>query len=218
MSMQSELDAFKSAWRERVGPAIAQLVEDDNAALRSLAAKAARAGDRFPALVLANQHGRRTDLGALMRSGPVVVTFYRGGWCPYCSLELRAYQRVLPEITARGARLVAISPETQDNALSTAEKNALGFDVLSDTNGALADALGIRFQLSPAIKALYHKFGHDLPTHNGDGQWSLPMPASYVVTRGGRIALAHVDPDYRRRLDPAIAIEALAKLAATQAA
>lgn len=218
MSLQTELETFKASWVERVGPDIAKTVESDNAMLQSLADRALKSGAHFPEVVLPNQNGGRIGLGALTSSGPLVVTFYRGGWCPYCNLELRAYQKSLPEITELGARLIAVSPETPDNTLSTAEKNALGFDVLSDTAGVLADALGIRFELSPAIKALYQKFGHDLPSHNGDGQWSLPMPASYVVARGGRIVLANVDPDYRKRLDPAVALEALRQLAGTAAA
>lgn len=100
-----------------------------------------------------------------------------------------------------------------DNALDTAEKNQLGFTVLSDSGGLLADALGIRFALSPAVKALYQRFGHDLPVHKGDGAWSLPMPASFVVARGERIALAEVDPDHRRRMEPESAIAALGALA-----
>ncbi len=218
MSLQTDLDTFKATWLERVGSETAKLVDDDNAALQALADRALKSGAQFPAVTLRDQNNRAVDLGALFADQPLVVTFYRGGWCPYCNLELRAYQKVLPEITARGARLVAISPETPDNTLSTAEKNALDFSVLSDSKGRLADALGIRFELSPAIKALYQKFGHDLPARNGDDVWSLPMPASYVVARGGRIALANVDPDYRKRLDPAVALAALRDLTGTKAA
>lgn len=212
MTLQTELDTFKAAWRERVGAETAKLVDDDNAALQALADRALKAGAQFPAVSLSNQNGRTIDLSALFGHQPLVVTFYRGGWCPYCNLELRAYQKLLAELTALGARLVAISPETPDNTLSTAEKNALAFDVLSDSKGRLADALGIRFELSPAIKALYRKFGHDLPARNGDDVWSLPMPATYVIAKGGRIALANIDPDYRKRLDPAVALAALRDL------
>ncbi|CCD90713.1 fragment of putative AhpC/Tsa family protein, selenocysteine-containing oxidoreductase (part 1) [Bradyrhizobium sp. ORS 375] len=144
MSLQTELDAFKAAWTSRVGADIAGLVETDNAALQALADRAVKQGDPFPALALPNHKGDVTDLAALMADRPLIVTFYRGGWCPYCNLELRAYQALLPEIAALGARLVAVSPETPDNTLSTAEKNALGFEVLSDTEGRLADALWIR--------------------------------------------------------------------------
>ena len=218
MSLQSELDTFKNAWLERVGPDTAKLVDQDNLALQALAGNALRAGDRFPAIVLKNQMGEDLDLGELANIQPLVVTFYRGGWCPYCNLELRAYQKALPGIEALGARLVAITPETPDNSLSTAEKNDLSFSVLSDANGLLSEALGIRFELSPAIRALYQKFGHDLPARNCDDRWSLPMPATFVVEKGGVIAFAFVDPDYRRRLEPDAAIEVLRSLAAKTAA
>ncbi|XUM21497.1 peroxiredoxin-like family protein [Bradyrhizobium oligotrophicum S58] len=217
MSLQSELDSFKSAWTSRVGDDVARLVETDNAALEDLAARAVREGGTFPALTLPNHKGGTTDLAALLAESALIVTFYRGGWCPYCNLELRAYQARLPEIGARGARLIAVSPETPDNTLTTAEKNALTFEVLSDTEGRLADALGIRYELSASIKALYQKFGHDLPVRNGDGRWSLPMPATYVVARGGRILRAHVSPDYRTRLEPDAALAALASPAAATA-
>jgi peroxiredoxin len=212
MPLQSELDSFKAAWVERVGAATAQMMADDNAALLPLTAKALKTGDSFPALTLGDQLGRPTDLARVLAEGPLVVTFYRGGWCPYCNLELRAYQKALPEIQALGARLIAVTPETPDNALSTAEKNDLAFTVLSDNRGRLADALGIRFELSDAVKAYFIKAGHDLPARNGDDRWSMPMPATYVVEKGGRIARAFVDPDYRRRLEPAEAVAALRAL------
>ena len=213
MPLQTELDAFKATWTERVGPVVTQMMTDDNAALLPQAARALKAGAMLPAVTLTDQLGRQVDIAALANEQPLVVTFYRGGWCPYCNLELRSYQNALPEIEGLGARLIAVTPETPDNALSTAEKNDLAFTVLSDDSGRLADALGIRFALSDAVKAYFVKAGHDLPARNGDDRWSLPMPATYVVAKGGRIALASVDPDYRRRPDPAVAICALRKLA-----
>ncbi|WFU39085.1 peroxiredoxin-like family protein [Bradyrhizobium sp. CB82] len=210
MSLQTEMETFKASWLERVGPEVAKLVDDDNAGLQSLADRSLKEGARFPAMTLGNDRGGETDLSALVAEGPLVVVFYRGGWCPYCNLELRAYQGRLAEIEELGARLVAVSPETPDHTSSTVANNTLGFEVLSDAKGGrLADALGIRFELSPAIRELYRKFGHDLPARNGDDIWSLPMPAVYVVEQGGRIAHASVDPDYRKRLDPAIAIAVL---------
>ena len=220
MSLQTELDAFRSAWAERVGPGIVDTIRQDNEALAKswIVDNALKAGDVFPGLSLPDQRGRQRDLKAMFTEAPLVVTFYRGGWCPYCSLELRAYQQALSEIERHGAKLVAVSPETPSNTLTTTEKNDLAFPVLSDVQGRLADALGIRFSLSQAIRDLYVKFGHDLPTHNGDGRWSLPIPATYVVAKGGRIALAHVDPDYRNRLEPQAALEALRKLQTSAAA
>lgn len=212
MPLQDDLDAFKTTWTERVGPDIAKMMTDDNAALLPLAGQALKAGARFPDVPLLDQTGRRASIGELASEQPLVVTFYRGGWCPYCSMELRAYQQALPEIHRLGGRLVAVSPETPDNTLTTAEKNELTFTVLSDPEGQLADALGIRFELSDAVKAYFVKAGHDLPARNGDSRWSLPMPATYVVNRDSVIVLAAVDPDYRKRLDPKSAIQSLAAL------
>lgn len=209
MTLQSELDTFKSGWLERVGTETAALVQSDIDALQNLASRARKAGDQFPTLSLVRGDGQMVDLGAIFARGPAIVTFYRGGWCPYCNLELRAFQKLLPEIEKLGATLVAISPETPDNTMATAEKNGVAFSVLSDAKGALAQALGIQFELAPAIKALYQKFGHDLAARNDDPRWALPLPATYVVEAGGRIAAAFVDPDYRRRMEPEKALAAL---------
>jgi thiol-disulfide isomerase/thioredoxin len=126
MPLQSELDAVKAGWVRRVGADIAQMVADDNASLEPLAAKALKSGEQFPQVELTDHLGRVTDLRVLTHRGPLVVTFYRGGWCPYCNLELRAYQEVLPEINKLGAQLVAVSPETPDNTLSTAGSHLHG--------------------------------------------------------------------------------------------
>ncbi len=219
MTLKTELDDFRSAWTQRVGPQIANLVAGDIDDLRGsgLLDGVARPGDILPALVLPNAVGETVDLRALAALGPLVISFYRGGWCPYCNLELRSYQQRLGDFDRLGATLVAVSPETPDDTLDTAQKNALAFEVLSDVEGRLADALGIRFQLTPAIRALYEKFGHDLPTRNGDGRWSLPMPATFIVAKGGVIASVFADPDYRTRLDPEQALSAVAALSAADA-
>jgi peroxiredoxin len=214
MSLQTELNAFQAAWKQRAGSEFAAIIAADNEALlrSGLVERALPAGAKFPDLTLANARDGQTRIYDVLARGPLVITFYRGGWCPYCNLELRAYQSALTDIRALGAELIAISPEAPDHTLSTAEKNDLKFEILSDVNGALEDALGIRFELSDPIVALCKRFGNDLPSHNGDGRWSLPVPATYVLDRDGRIVLAFVDPDYRRRLEPAAAIAALHKI------
>ncbi len=217
MTLQTKLDDNRTSWEARVGETIARMIAGDIEALRTsgILERAARAGDAFPgATALLDQHGRAFDLGALVASKPLILTFYRGGWCPYCNLELRAYQQALPAIRAAGAELVAVSFELPDHALSTAEKNDLTFTVLSDVGGALASSLGIRFTLSDTVRPFYEKAGHALPERNGDGSWALPLPATFVVERGGRIRAAFVEPDYRRRVDPRAALDALAAAAA----
>ncbi|MGQ3353975.1 MAG: peroxiredoxin-like family protein [Phreatobacter sp.] len=212
MTLQTQLDGFRSGWEGRVGPATADLVAGDIEALRAtgILDRVAKPGDGWPqAEGLVDQHARPFDLVGLAAARPVVATFYRGGWCPYCNLELRAYQAILGDIRAAGAELVAVSPELPDHSLSTAEKNDLSFTVLSDVGGALATALGIRFPLSDAVRPFYEKAGHALPERNGDGAWTLPLPATFIIDRGGVIGAAFVEVDYRRRPDPAAVLAAL---------
>ena len=108
---------------------------------------------------------------------------------------------------------MAISPESPDDALTTLEKNGLRFEVLSDTAGHLAQALGIHYRLSAGFRDLYQQYGIDLPARHRDGSWSLPLPATYVVARGARIAFAYVQADFFERLDPAVALQEVEKLA-----
>ena len=113
------------------------------------------------------------------------------------------WQRLLPEVTARGGTLVAISPQTPDNSLSTAEKNELAFTVLSDSTLSAARGFGVLFDMPAELVALYQGVGHDLPVQNGNGQWALPVPATYVIGTDGVVRYAHVDADYRNRAEPA---------------
>ncbi len=162
-----------------------------------------KVSDRAPAIVLANAKGATVDVGALLAKGPVVVTFYRGGWCPYCNLELKAYQDILPQIAAAGACLVAISPEKPDDTLSTAQKNALGFEVLSDVGQKVGRAFGLVYEFTEELKSAYRGFGLDIPARNGTpGEWALPVAATYVIDRDGAIVYAYTDVDYRDRADP----------------
>jgi peroxiredoxin len=156
---------------------------------------------------------RRTiSLGDLRRVGPVVVTFYRGQWCPYCDLQLRAYQEALPRIRALGATLVAISPQTPDESLSTAEKRRLEFHVLSDAGNHVARAWGLVWKVGASLDSLHKAFGIDLAASNGDGSNELPVPATFIVDPSGRIAFAHYDANWRVRLEPAALLAALEKV------
>jgi peroxiredoxin len=173
---------------------------------------ALRAGDMLPDAVLTNPAGADVRIRDLLARGPLIVTFYRGSWCPYCNLELRAYQDILSEIERAGAQLVAVTPQKPDVSLSTIEKNALKFAVLTDNGNAFARALRITFELSGDLRALYERFGLDLPAQNPGAGWSLPIPATYVADRDGKIVLAYVERDYTTRLEPAAALAALTSL------
>lgn len=182
---------------------------DEELRVRGVGRDALKEGDLFPSVPLMNHNGAEVSLRDLNPRGSKVVTFYRGGWCPYCNIELRAYQNVLEEIVSLGGQLVAVSPEKPDNSLSTIEKNALAFPVLTDSENRLAKALGIAFELPTGLRQLFEGFGMNLPELNADTGWALPVPATFVVDQNGEIVLADVDPDYTRRLEPEDALAAL---------
>jgi peroxiredoxin len=125
---------------------------------------------------------------------------------------LQAYQRRLPEMQALGASLVAITPEKPDNSLSTAEKNALAFDVCSDLDLSVSRSYGLVFELYEELKPVYLAVAKDLSEWNASGTWELPIPATYVVDRNGKIRLAYVDANYATRLEPQVILETLRSL------
>lgn len=167
------------------------------------------AGDYIPAAILKDASGKDVSLASFNENGPLIITFYRGGWCPYCNLELKAYQDLLGQITGLGGHLVAITPERPEHALTTIEKNALAFPVLTDTANAFAKAMGIAFELPAGLQSLFSQFGMNIPDLNDDTGWALPVPATFVVDSTDKIVLAHVDVDYTKRLEPSDAIAAL---------
>jgi peroxiredoxin len=215
MSLKEQLAEFRAGWFKRVPADRQAIMERHIAQLRDgLAKTALKAGDRAPAIVLKNAKGETVDVGALLKKGPAVVTFYRGGWCPYCNLELKAFQQVLPDLKAAGASLVAISPEKPDDTLSTAEKNALTFEVLSDVGQKVGRAFGLVYQFSDELKSAYHGFGLDIPAKNAADEWALPLSATYVIGRDGVIIYAYTDADYRDRADPTDVLAVLKQRAA----
>ena len=217
MSLKQELAEYRAGWFKRVPAERQAIMERHIAQLRDgLAKTALKVGDRAPSIVLGNAKGETVDVGALLKKGPVIVAFYRGGWCPFCNLELRAFQRIIPDIEAAGASLVAISPEKPDNSPSTVEKNALTFEVLSDVGQKVGRAFRLVYDFSDELKSAYNGFGLDIPAKNGTaGEWALPMSATYIIDRDGVIIYAYTDADYRDRADP---IDILAVLKRTAAA
>ena len=213
-SLAAQLQAFKAAFAGRVPPARVALMERATAELKKTGIETAakQRGERMPSLSLPDATGNLVSLDQLLAQGPLVVVFYRGGWCPYCNLELRAWQTHLPELERLGATLVAISPQTPDNSLSTVEKNVLAFPVLSDSELEAASAFGVGFTLPPELAELYLSVGNNLPEINGNGQWVLPIPASFVIDQHGVIQAAYIDADYRNRAEPAEIMDLLRQL------
>jgi peroxiredoxin len=141
-------------------------------------------------------------LSQLLRSGPVVLTFYRGGWCGYCSAYLADLQQALPAFRAAGAELVAISPQTFAFTAYTAEKLDINYPVLSDRDNTIARHFGLVYRLPEAFREAYDALDVHLPEINGTASFELPVPATYIVRPDMTIAYASVDADYTRRPDP----------------
>ena len=166
-------------------------------------------GDTIPPFALPNAHGRQIKIADLLERGPIILTFYRGGWCPYCNLELRAYQKNLAKIKSHGAQVVAVSPELPDQSLSNKEKLALDFQVLSDVGNAVAENFGLVFQMPNNLAEVYQQLNCDITKHNGDETWKLPVPATYLVAPDHRIIFSYVNADYLKRVDPQQVLMAL---------
>ena len=202
--MKKELDAvvtkFMSSAPEDVQQKLLGLI--DQLLENGIADKAIKVGDTAPSFSLPNVFGQQVSFYEQIRKGPTVLSFYRGGWCPFCNLELIAYQKILPELQENGAILIAVSPEKVDSSISTVEKNGLGFEVLSDAGNIIAAKFGLVFALEPAMQNLYAELGAKLPKINGDESWTLPIPATYVVNGNGKVVWAHVNANYLERAEP----------------
>ncbi|HVM98573.1 MAG TPA: peroxiredoxin-like family protein [Caulobacteraceae bacterium] len=214
MLLKPDLERFRAEFMAKAPAEVrsAMARADVELAASGLIERALKAGDAAPDFALPEARGGTVRLSARLSEGPVVLSFFRGGWCPYCSLELRALQTVLGEIRRAGAELLAISPQTLRASRATAEQFGLAFPVLSDARAAVATAFGVVFDLADELRPLYARFGHALPDRNGDDSWRLPIPATYVIDRDQTVALAFLDIDYSHRLEPADIVATVAAL------
>jgi peroxiredoxin len=176
-----------------------------------LADRAARVGDVAPGFRVADGTGGEVSLAGLLADGPVVLSFYRGMWCPFCSLELRALRQAVPRITALGASLVAVSGQTPDYSALTAERLDLPFTVLSDDGLAVSRSYGLVYELPDYLVEAYDQ-RHPIPVFNGTEGNALPVPATYVIDRSGIIRFGFVDPNYTHRADPDAIVDVLETL------
>lgn len=210
-TLQQQIEAFQAQLAKQLPPEmLAELAKSIEALIQTeIAQQSVKAGEQAPDFTLPDVFGNAVTLSELLKQGPVVVTFYRGEWCPFCNLQLRAFQRILPQIQSLGATLVAISPQTPDHSLSTVEKKELTFTVLSDVGNKVARAYRIVFTLEERFRPLHKAIGADLPTFNGNASWELPMPATFLVAQDGTVRLAFVAEDYTRRLEPADLLDGL---------
>ncbi len=189
--------------RQTMVEAIRQLKESE------ILSQALKKGDKIPSFALPDVQKGQVQIDDLLKKGPVVLTFYRGGWCPYCNLQLRDLQKHLPGIKQAGAELVAISPETPDSSAKTIKDNGIEYYVLSDADGKVGKQFGLMFHLNDDLKKVYQKFGIDLEKTNGNKDWELPLAATYIVDKNGLIIFSFVDADYKRRAETTELIEIL---------
>ncbi|MEM1254723.1 MAG: peroxiredoxin-like family protein [Cyanobacteria bacterium P01_H01_bin.21] len=214
-SLADKLVEFRADFQQKAPQEVQDTMTAATDALDTsgIADQALTVGDMAPDFELPDATGKQVRLSELLNQGPVVINFYRGEWCPYCNLELRAFQALLPEFKQAGANLVAISPELPDHSLSVSEKHSLEFAVLSDVGNRVSRQYGLVFTLDESLRPIYKNFGIDVSASNGDESYELPLPATYVIEPSGRIRYAFAEADYTQRAEPQDVLAVVKELA-----
>ncbi|MDO6547024.1 peroxiredoxin-like family protein [Pseudoalteromonas carrageenovora] len=204
MSLKAQIDAYNVQKEAKLPADVLALMDTTNEELiaQHIKDNALQIGAKVENFTLANHNGESIELNDLLNKGPVIVSFYRGGWCPYCNLELKALNDYLAQFKTQSAQLIAISPQLPDETLSTKQKNELDFDVLSDVSNKVAEQFGLLFTLDERIQALYTQFGIDFEHYYGDKSFKLPLPATYVINQEGVITYTFLNEDYTLRAEP----------------
>ncbi len=211
-TIAQQVDAFNEGFTAQIGPELSAVFDGEQTALRTagVPADAAAVGDAVPAAELLTPTGSTTSLTAALDGRVSVVVFYRGAWCPYCNLTLRTYQQeLLPALEARGAQLIAISPQTPEGSEQAIADGELAFPVLSDPGNRLAAALGIVTEPSPEARAAHTQLGFDVADSNADATAGVPFPSVFVIDEGGVIRFADIQVDYTARTEVATIVAAV---------
>ena len=202
-SLKSKLEEKKADFELNANNHIKMVFKTGIASVRESGVldKAKKVGEIAPDFELNNALGKPVALSDYLKKGKVVLTWYRGGWCPYCNMTLQQLQREVPGFNANGASLIALTPELPDKSMSTVEKQNLQFEVLSDVGNEIARAYGIVFKLADDVAEIYDaSFG--MRTYNGDDSYELPLAATYIINEDGKIMYAFLDADHRKRAEP----------------
>ncbi len=215
-NLQSELDAKKKQFELLASEEKKKTYQEgiDKVEASGVLEQAIQKGEKAPDFVLTNATGDSITLYSYLKNGPVILTWYRGGWCPYCNITLAALQRNLDSFRFYGANLLALTPELPDKSLDTKEKHNLDFEVLSDVGNVVARQYGIVYKLDEKVAEMYRN-SFDLTAYNGDDSDELPLAATYVIDRDGTVAYAFLDADYRKRAEPSEILSVLRNLAAS---
>ena len=208
--LEKEINEKKAAFessasedkKQKYAEGIAAVVETN------IVGNALQVGETAINFTLPNALGKKITLYDELVNGPVILMWYRGGWCPYCNMQLHYMQEMLPEFKKLGASLIAITPETPDNSISTKEKNDLEFEVLSDLNNKVGYEYKVVFKLTEDVKEIYEN-GFELSKFNGNDKGELPLAATYIIGQNKVIQYAFLDADYRNRAEPQDLLEHL---------
>lgn len=212
-ALKAELDTRRADWAAKAPEGTKIIYNEGILAVENsgIIQNALQVGDKAHDFSLDNAIGRKVQLSEVLSQGPVVLTWYRGGWCPYCNITLRHLQQRLQDFKNAGANLIALTPELADNSLSTQEKNQLQFEVLSDIDNKVAKKYGIVFTLTEDVAKTY-KQAFDLESYNGNDSNELPLAATYVIDKQSIIRYAFLDAEYRNRAEPDDILTALEAL------
>jgi len=213
MSLKEQLENFKAEFIQKAPEEKKQTYEVSISQLNDsgILEQALQKGQPAIDFTLPNAVAESTSLNQLLEKGPVVLTWYRGSWCPYCNLTLRALQSHLPKFRELGANLMVLTPELPDKSLTTKEKHKLEFEVLTDRNNEIARKYGVVFKVPPEVMNYFNQ-GFDLHEFNGDSSDELPLAATYIIDSQGIIQYAYLDADYRRRAEPEELVSKLQEL------
>jgi peroxiredoxin len=212
MSLKDELEKLSAQRASNEGIQIAYEALVNQLGRAETASRALRVGDPMPAFVLLNAEGQPVFSGELLGRGPLVVNFFRGNWCPYCRRTLEAFEAALPEISAAGGQVVALTPDTGDHPADTKRRHKLTYEILSDVDGAVGLQFGVLFRAPEPYRRLLTSTGVDLAERHGNEGWLIPMPATFIVDQSEVIRYAFVDVNFIKRAEPDEIVEVLQSL------
>ncbi|WP_196888754.1 peroxiredoxin-like family protein [Aureivirga sp. CE67] len=203
MDLNKQLAETKANNKANIPTDIWNVMEESTNKLiqEQLSKNAFQVGDILPNFNLIDIHNKEVSLNDFSDDF-LVISFYRGGWCPYCNLELKALQNIVPQLKELNTSLIAITPETPDYSSETYQKNNLDFSVLSDLDNVYAKSLGLVFQMPEELQKIYDCFNIKVDKHNGNDDFELPMPATYVLNKQREIIYSFIPEDYTERLNP----------------
>jgi len=214
MGLQKRLDTLKQEFTENVPDDALEIMNQETEKLLAsdIIAKAIKVGEELPNGTLVTMSGGTVKIDSLINDKPLVISFYRGGWCPYCNLELKALENVSKEIRALGANIIAMTPESIEHIRETKNNNGVSFEVYSDEGSHFAKALGLVFTLPKSLQDIYLTFDIDVEKHNGESKFELPIPTTLIVKPNREIVYIFADGDYTKRSEPTKLLEILRNL------